>query len=85
MDVTIHIPDELAEHLGTPRDIERRVLETIALEEFKLGHLTKPELSRALGLGRIELDGFLKAHELYEPYTLEEFEREQQTLDRLGL
>jgi hypothetical protein len=36
-------------------------------------------------LGRIELDGFLKAHEIYEPYTLPDFEREQQVLDRLGL
>ena len=84
MDITVHIPDDLAARLGTAGDLERRVLEALALEEFKSGHLTKPELRRMLGLGRIEFDGFLKAHQVYEPYSLADFERERQTLDRLG-
>jgi hypothetical protein len=84
MEIILHIPDELAARLATTGDLERRALEALALEEFKLGHLTKRELRRMLGLGRIELDGFLKAHEIYEPYTVEEFEREQKAFDRLG-
>jgi hypothetical protein len=37
----------------------------LALEEFRLGHLTKPELRRLLGFGtRDALDGFLKAHDM---------------------
>ena len=31
--------------------VERRVLEALALDEFKQGHLTKPELRRLLGFG----------------------------------
>jgi hypothetical protein len=86
MEVTVHIPDDLARRLGIGgRDLSRRVLEALALDEFELGHLTKPELRRLLGLGRIELDGFLKARDVYESYTLADLERERQALDRLGL
>jgi len=37
MDVTIHIPDDLATRLGTAVDLPRRVLEALAVEEFRLG------------------------------------------------
>ena len=43
-----------------------RALEELALEEFKLGHLTRPELRRLLGFGtRAKLDDFLTAHEVF--------------------
>ncbi len=85
MDVTVHIPDDLASRLGTAREVERRALEALALEEYKLGHLTKPELRRLLGFGtRDALDGFLKAHDVYEAYSLDDLERERQDLQRLG-
>jgi hypothetical protein len=84
-EITLRIPDDLARQLGTVGEIERRVLEALALEEFKLGHLTKPELRRLLGFGtRMKLDEFLKAHDVYEPYTLEDLERERRDLQRLG-
>jgi hypothetical protein len=38
-----------------------------------------------LGLGRIQLDGFLKAHGIYQDYTLEDFESERQALKEIGL
>jgi hypothetical protein len=38
-----------------------------------------------LGLARIQLDGFLKSHGIYQDYTLEDFERERQDLKELGL
>jgi hypothetical protein len=65
--------------------LERRALEALALEEYKLGHLTKPELRRLLGLAtRDALDGFLKAHEVFESYSLDDLDRERQDLQRLG-
>jgi hypothetical protein len=80
-EITMRIPDDLARRLGTVGEIERRALEALALEEFKLGHLTKPELRRLLGLGtRMKLDEFLKAHDVYEPYTLDDLEREREDL-----
>jgi Uncharacterised protein family (UPF0175) len=85
MEITLHIPDELARLLGSTVEIERRALEALALEEYKLGHLTKPELRRLLGFGtRAKLDEFLKAHDVFEPYTLEDLERERRELERLG-
>ena len=85
MEITLHIPDELARLLGSTVEIERRAPEALALEEYKLGHLTKPELRRLLGFGtRAKLDEFLKAHDVFEPYTLEDLERERRELERLG-
>ncbi len=85
MEITLRIPDELARLLGSTSEIERRALEALALEEYKLGHLTKPELRRLLGFGtRAKLDEFLKAHDVFEPYTLEDLERERRDLERLG-
>jgi len=64
MDVTLHIPDELAQRLkAAGGDLSRRALEALALEEYKLHHLTVGELCRLLGLGTQEdLDAFLAAH-----------------------
>jgi len=85
MEITLHIPDEFALLLGSTGEIERRALEALALEEYKLGHLTKSELRRLLGFGtRAKLDEFLKAHDVFEPYTLEDLERERRELERLG-
>jgi uncharacterized protein UPF0175 len=60
-------------------------LEALALEEFKNGHITKPELRRLLGFGtRYKLDGFLESHEVYEDYTMEDFEQDRDALKQLG-
>ena len=84
-EITVRIPDDLARRLGADTQRERRVLEALALDEFKQGHLTKPELRRLLGFGtRMKLDEFLKAHDIYEPYTMEDLERERRDLQRLG-
>ncbi len=84
MDVTVRIPDDLARRLGTEGELERRALEALALEEFKLGHLTKPELRRLLGFGtRAKLDEFLTAHEVFGTHTPEDLERDRQDLDEL--
>jgi len=87
MEVTLQIPDDIANHLAEAgADLPRRALESFALEEFKNGRITKPELRRLLGFGtRWKLDCFLKAHGVYEDYTLEDFEQERQALKSLGL
>ena len=86
MNVTLHIPDELAERLAADGgDLERRALEAFALSEYQAGHLTLFELRELLGIPtRYELDGFLKAHGVFEEYTLEELDREVAAMKRLG-
>lgn len=85
MNVNLEIPDDIGLRLAPTGDLSRRVLETFVLEELKAGRITEPELCRMLGLARIELDGFLKAHGVYEEYTLEDFEKERAALKSLGL
>jgi VIT1/CCC1 family predicted Fe2+/Mn2+ transporter len=59
-------------------------LESVALEALRAGRITEVQLRQMLGLARIELDGFLKAHGIYQEYTLEDFEQERQALKELG-
>ena len=87
MELTVQIPDDLARSMSASGgDLSRRALEALALEEFKSGHITKPELRRLLGFGtRYQLDGFLKSHGVYEDYTMEDLEQELEGLRRLGI
>jgi len=86
MDVTVQIPDDLASRMGAGGDLSRRALEALAAEEYKRGRLTKPDLRRLLGFETgDQIDEFLKRHDVFEDYTLEDLEREREVLRRLGL
>ena len=88
MELTLQIPDDIAERLGDAgnEDLSRRALEALLAEEYRVGHLNKPDLRRLLGFETgYEIDGFLKAHNVYEDYTLEDFAREREALKSLGL
>jgi len=85
MDVTFQIPDELVESVAETADLPRRALEAFALEELRAGRITEPQLCGMLGLARIQVDGFLKSHGVFEEYTLEDFEEERRALKELGL
>jgi hypothetical protein len=51
MNLTLHIPDDLATRLSVAGgDLSRRALEALAAEEYKHDRLTKPELQRLLGI-----------------------------------
>jgi hypothetical protein len=87
MDVTVHIPDDIAVRLAASGgDLSRRAREGLALEEYKDGHITDPELLLLLGFEtRYELDGFLKKHGIYEDFTMDDFERDLADLRSAGL
>ncbi len=85
MNVTLTIPDALATRLGAEADLPRRVLEALVLDAYRAGQLSNPELREMLGLQtRYEMDGFLKAHGVYEEFTLEEIEDQVRAMERLG-
>ena len=85
MDVTLRIPDDLAGRLGTTIELSRRALEALAAEEYKHGRLTKPDLKRLLGFETShEIDEFLKTHNVIEDYTVDDLQRERESLRRLG-
>jgi hypothetical protein len=86
MDLTVHIPDDLAAQLQSGGDLARRALEAFAVEEYKSGHLAKADLRRLLGLkSRYELDGFLKSRGVWLDYGIEDFRRDREDLKRAGL
>jgi hypothetical protein len=85
MEVTFQIPDELASSLTAAGSLSRRALEAFALEELRAGRINEPQLCEMLGLARIQVDGFLKSHGVFEEYTLEDFEEERRALKELGL
>jgi hypothetical protein len=79
MELTVHIPDD-------SENLSRRALGALLAEEYRLGRLHKPDLRRLLGFETsYEIDGFLKAHNVYEDYSMEDFEREFDALKRLGI
>ena len=85
MDVTVQIPDDLAGRMGAAGDLPRRALEGLAAMEYKRGRLTKPDLRRLLGFETgSQIDEFLREHEVFEDYTLDDLEREREGLQRLG-
>ena len=60
--------------------------EPLLAEEYRQGHLTKPDLRRLPGFETSDqIDGFLRAHEVWIEYTLEDLERERAGFRRLGL
>jgi len=86
MEVTLHIPDDVAQRLSASGDdLSRRALEAFALGEYKAGRLMEAQLRQLLGFKTSDaLDGFLKAHEVWLNYTMEDLEREREALRRLG-
>jgi hypothetical protein len=82
MELTVHIPDELAEPLNAAAgDLSRRALEGLALEEYKKHNISKAQLRRLLGFEtRYELDGFLKEHDVWVEATIEDVHRDMADL-----
>ena len=87
MNVTVRIPDEIAERLGAVGgDLARRALEAFAVEEYRAGRLTDHELRQLLGFGsRVALDAFLKARGVYLAYDGNDLDEDRRDLERLGL
>ena len=87
MDLTVHIPDEIVPQLQIAgSDLSRRALEALALEEYKSGRISNAQLRKMLGFRTVnQIDGFLKERGVFHEYTVEDLERDRETLNRLGL
>ena len=79
MNVMVPIPDALAAHFGSEAELARCAVEAIALEQYRAGGLTRPELHHLLGLPtRAELDAFLNTRGVVEGITTAELDRQMQ-------
>ena len=87
MRVSLEIPEDLGRRIvADPDELPRAALEGLALEAIRAGRLTVSQARRLLHIrSRYEMDGFLKAHGVYEDYMMEDLERERADLRRLGL
>jgi len=85
MQVTIELPEDIGEQLSTEwKDLPRVTLEALALEAYRTQKVSTEQLRRLLGFeSRYELDGFLKQHEVWLDYSLDDFEREGDISSRL--
>jgi hypothetical protein len=81
MQVVLEVPEDLAPLLSSGAGgLTRVALEALALEGLRSGKISVAQARRLLGIGsRYEMDGFLKAHEIFLPLTIEEIERDAET------
>jgi predicted HTH domain antitoxin len=80
MQITVQLPDDLAQH----PDPGREVLESLAIEGYRTGALSHYQASQILGLSRIEFDGFLKERKIYDQaYGVEDFNEDRETMREL--
>ena len=87
MEVSFTIPDDIASRMTCGvSGLSRHALEALAAEEYRQGKIHKPDLRRLFGFETsYEIDGFLKAHNIYHEFTLEEIYQQVATLERLGI
>lgn len=78
MQVTLDVPENLAKLLGDdPGSLGRAALEGLALEGLRSGRLTVAQARQLLGIpSRDEMDGFLKAHGVLHPLTVDDVEQD---------
>jgi predicted HTH domain antitoxin len=78
MQVTIELPDELADQIRkTSGAVARIILEAFAIDSYRSGKLTGGQVRQLLGLEtRFELDALLKRAGVFREYTAEELERD---------
>ncbi len=77
--ITIDIPDDLAaQYLPSDKDPSRTVIEDALVQAYREDRISGHQLMTALGIPtRYELDGFLKARQVWIEYTPEELEQER--------
>jgi hypothetical protein len=88
MQVTLEIPDDLAEWLASQGpDPARAALEALAIEGYRTGSLTPLQTRILLGFEtRYEFETFLNEHQVWEhAYSLKELEQDRQTMRQLRL
>ena len=81
--VQLKIPDDVARIIqGEQPDISRAVIEVLALDGYRSERLSEVQVRRLLGFRtRMQVHAFLKAHNVYLNYSLQELERDLESLN----
>ena len=78
MEFAINLPENIVKVFSANgENIEREVLEATALEGYREGKLTQAQVRRMLGFATdMQVYAFLKEHEIYLEYDLEDIKQE---------
>jgi predicted HTH domain antitoxin len=83
MQVTVEVPDEVAEQLGRKAEMPRRILEALALEGYRGGRLSRGQVSELLGLSFCDTEMFLKDNNAPLVYSLADLAADRAALNDL--
>lgn len=85
MNVVVSLPDSIARSIGrNERELEKQMLESLAVEGYRSEKLTAFQVGEMLGLKtRMQVDGFLKRHKIFIEYTKKEIEEQREILREL--
>ena len=85
MRIWLDLPDDAVAQLAEEdRDLSRAALEALAIDAYRTDRITAHQLCQLLEIpSRYDLGGFLKEHGVPLEYTIEDFEREGMTSERL--
>jgi predicted HTH domain antitoxin len=85
MEVTLHIPDDLAAQIiSTGKESSRAALEALALEGYRTEQMSEAEIRQLLGFEtRMEVHEFLKEHGAFLHYSLEDAAKDRETALRV--
>ena len=81
MNVTVSIPDEFARSLEGRSDLSRQMLEAFAIENYRMQALSLGQVAELLDMSIDETHAFLKSHRVELDYTLDDLERDEQTVE----
>lgn len=80
MEITVHLPDDLAEHANPGRE----ALEALVIEGYRAGTLSHYQASQMLDMNRFEFDGFLKERNIEDhAYGVEDLDEDLRVLCQL--
>lgn len=85
MQIAVELPDDIAAILKAAwRDLQRGVLEAVAVEGYRGTALSRDDVGRLLELSFWETEAFLRERRAYLLYTWEDFEQDRGDIDRAG-
>lgn len=85
MKVTIDIPDTLRaclqDQLG--QNLAQAAKEAMAIAWYQAEKLSIGQVAEFLGISVYDAEGLMKQHHVNAPFSIEDYERDRETLDRL--
>jgi predicted HTH domain antitoxin len=83
-EVKLQVPDAIAKEFGlTDESIAREFLEAGAAEGYRSGRLSHGQVRQLLNLSWHETESFLKKHNCFLHYSVEDLEQDRENLEKL--